>query len=384
MNHLKLAITSLLLAVTITSTQSIASTSLLQEELKQAPLHLQVIKQEIASLVPNEPSIKVFEVAENLSQQYQVLITKACNHAFANMEDITEDDVSVLLAGSIAWGEPTLQSDVEFVFLVKSYDKFAQIKMFIENLRTILTSFGDSYFQMDGASMVLDGPPMNWIVTPQDCFTLTFEEPEIISTKLQSYVPIFVNNYFEPSEAEEASGYIMGNLSRLSAELCGESLNLVHVGGNKALFDDYKDLRRSMHASFEYGERLNQLNDSKFINTLGLLNAVHTSNREEDYPKIYWRNISHVIRVLGSFFGCQENGSLKTLNFLKNKGVLELETYNDLLQKAQALTWVRLKMSTLEFDIEQIRDVIQKSGIEKKFMSTFLNEKLKWGTSKTF
>lgn len=68
----------------------------------------------------------VFGLTEELSTKYKDLATKICSEVMERHPGI-ENILSVALCGSVAWGEPTLKSDIEVIYLVRDYNHMKPI-----------------------------------------------------------------------------------------------------------------------------------------------------------------------------------------------------------------------------------------------------------------
>lgn len=338
---------------------------------------LQQIRGQAKAQIPQKPDARVFAVGEELAKNYRGLAQKVCNTLWSNPEfQDLQQNLCVTLCGSVAWGEPTLKSDLEMMLLLKDYQHLPKAFQFTKTLLSAFQKLQDAHFRIDegrkeeGLPSVLQEGFL-WTFTPQDAVAYAFGETPIDT--VSAYLKTLEMAFKTPEGTLSDLAFQIGDQKAI--EFRGESLNVVHLSGNKEVFDQYVTLRNQKLSSLDTLYAVHKL-------TSGLLDCVHSIDKKgyfESEVKVYWRRISHVIRTLGLLTECSETGSLKTLNFMKEKGFLSDETYQDLLKKAQTSVWARLLASTGLYETKHVRAELLVANVGNDYMSHFFRQKLGCG-----
>jgi hypothetical protein len=338
------------------------------EEMKE---DLKTIRLKAEKSIPSKPSLEVFVVTEELSKGYQKIVKDACGLAFKKYSDL-KDVISVGLTGSTVWGEATLRSDAEFMFLVKNYTYYIQATEFANYLGDILADLKDKHFKMDRGTPesgleILSN--LHYIFTPQDAFNFASNHHHLIGydqdakKKAQNIVATYMRQLQNIFEIDQVPDGIEDFFNEKCREFMGESLNSVFVGGQEEIYKEYQSLRTQQVETIEQEKEKTGTCYSAMCFT-SLLNATDS----EGNIKSNWRKVSHIVRVLGGMAGCTEMGSYKTLQFLKKLEVLEEDTYDSLLNDATISVWNRLKESTgSTLKVERLDDM---------FTIDFFNDKV--------
>lgn len=333
----------------------------------------------------------IFDLTKDLSLHYKRLASKICAEVMERHPGI-QDLVSVALSGSVAWGEPTLTSDIEVVYLVPNYNNMKQVFDFTLDFADEFEKIGDKHFTLDQVSTheleedkmaILERAPAIFTIEDIEKFNLTILSP-FDHEKVREYVGHF--NQLLPGANLTSHRILQEVAPKLSDRInFSHSLfNLEFLGGKAELFEEYEVHFQSVAAKMikdfvdgrlearkaaeqqmlSYGSSwttyIGALPDDsmrireRFINFLN--NTYSEESFQDEYIKLSWRCVTNVIRGLGFSLGAtHEKGTLDTLNALKStplKGTigtwtaaLSEKSYEDLLHKGATLTWARLKDS---------------------------------------
>lgn len=337
---------------------------------------LQQIRNQTKAQIPQSPDDTVFAVSDSLTKAYRGLSEKVCNKVWSDpdFQDL-QQNLCVALCGSVAWGEPTLKSDIEIILLLNDYKHFPKTLQFTKALLKAFEKLGDPHFVIDAGNKHSKGElPYGlenslWTFTPQDAVDYAFKNDSTV-------VSAFLTSLESALEAPQGS---LNNYSiqpffgeRIAIGFRKECLNVSYLSGNKEILEQYAQLR---------SQKLSNLHE--FYDIQELISPILYESVGGDYKagienkvKCAWRHVSNVIRTLGLLTESSEIGSLKTLDLLKEKGLLRDETYNDLLRKAQTHVWARLMTST---GIDDKDSFMQHLDKEKFCMHSFYNNELSRG-----